>query len=108
LYRIDFANEANEAMENVGRLARWRMRSLGRKHYLKHDRKEGWTGELPFYLFFCDACDRFSMDYPHGFIERRYLNCSHCGARHSFVPWWVEWAIAWQTLKFAAFHRFRK
>lgn len=58
---------------------------MGFKVFLKYDRKIGWSGELPFYLFWCSDCHRFVCDYPHGFPENQYLNCPECRRRFGFV-----------------------
>lgn len=72
---------------------------LGRKHYLRHERWEIWTEDLPVYLFWCGECERFSLDYQHGFIQNRYLTCQNCGTNTDFVPWWVAWVELWGIVK---------
>lgn len=94
-----FARETQEAFKKMTRWQKFKARWLGRKIYLRHEQREGWSGKLPFYLFYCAGCKRIAKDYPHGHIERRYLNCSFCGAHHDFVPWWVEWVMLWSTIK---------
>ena len=84
---------------------KFRMQGLGKKLYIGHEQREGWSGRLPFYLFFCGECEHFAKDYPHGFIERQYLICSFCGVRHSFVPWWVPLAQAWAAVKIGIKYR---
>ena len=37
--------------------------------------KSGWSGELEFFIFRCQKCNRLDIDFPNGF--RRYLYCSH-------------------------------
>ncbi len=71
----------------------------GRKAYIGHETREGWTGALPFYLFWCDACERYAKDYPHSFPEKRYLSCSNCSAYHRFVPWWIPLWKLWHLLR---------
>lgn len=78
----------------------------GKKHYVAHETREGWNGELPFYLFLCKKCGHYAKDYPHGFIHRQYLLCSHCKWYHDFVPWWVPFAQMYYLLKFVLFSRF--
>jgi hypothetical protein len=53
------------------------MLALGLKNraYLRHDRREGWSGELPFFLALCRH-HGFFVDYPHGYDE--YLSCPDC------------------------------
>lgn len=98
---IVFHVEAKEALAKATPLQRFLMRRFGKKCYLGHEQRAGWRGELPFYLFLCEACGHHAKDYPHGFIHRQYLLCSHCGERHDFVPWWVAFVKTWQTLRFA-------
>jgi len=59
--------------------------NLGFKVLLKYERKPGWNGELPFYMFKCQNCKLLACDYPHGFEERQYLSCPECGERIDFV-----------------------
>jgi len=49
---------------------------IGTKVRLGNGRREGWTGELPFYLFWCRRCKKFGIDYKHGFEP--YLVCEKC------------------------------
>jgi len=72
----------------------------GAKVRVAEEQREGWSGKLPFYVFWCDQCENFSYDYPHGYIDRRYLKCHACEARIDFVPWWVEWQKLWYAVKF--------
>lgn len=81
-----FHQEARVAALLLSGVTRSQIRYFGRKHYLEHEQRDGWKGELPFYLFWCDACEHFSKDYPHGHTERQYLLCSYCGTHHSFIP----------------------
>lgn len=84
---ITLAAEAKEAVAKTTPFQRFLM-SQGKKLFIGEERRAGWSGKLPFYLFFCGDCGHYAKDYPHGFIERQYLLCSHCGAHHSFVPLW--------------------
>ena len=45
---------------------------------LGYGRREGWSGELPFYLFKCPGpdCKKLVVDYPHGYGE--FLSCPKC------------------------------
>lgn len=43
--------------------------------YVGHYMKEGWKGELPFYLFKCRK-HGYVVNYPHGFEEK--LTCPEC------------------------------
>lgn len=96
-----FCREAQETVKKVTRWQRLRMEVFGSKVCIGHEKRDGWNGELPFYLFLCKACKRFAKDYPHGHIERQYLNCSFCDAHHDFVPLLVQWKILFETLRIA-------
>ena len=43
---------------------------------LGYGRREGWKGELPFYLFECPHCKTLVIDHPHGY--QQYLLCPKC------------------------------
>ena len=45
--------------------------------YLKYAFKQGWTGELPFYIVKCPSCKNYFLDYLHGY--KGYFICSKCG-----------------------------
>jgi hypothetical protein len=49
---------------------------VDRKVYAFHARKEGWSGELPFYIVKCSDCKQYFLDYPHGFSD--YFLCPLC------------------------------
>lgn len=63
------------------------------------EQREGWLGKLPFYVFWCPACENFGYDYPHGHIETQYLNCHRCDERVSFVPWWASLQEMWNVIR---------
>ena len=44
--------------------------------------KEKWTAGLPFYLFACQSCAVFGVDYKHG--HRPYLTCPDCDRSNHF------------------------
>lgn len=90
-----------EAQAAVKKMSGWQKIQMkrGKKIYLGHEQREGWTDKLPFYLFWCEDCEHFAKDYPHGYIENQSLICSHCGLRHDFTPWWVPWVQLWQVIK---------
>ncbi len=94
-----FATEAREATLKMTPHQKLLMEKRGKKIYLGHEQRKGWSGKLPFYLFWCEDCKQYAKDYPHGHIERRYLLCAHCGVYHNFVPWWVEFALFWQMIR---------
>ena len=93
-----FAAEANDALAKATPREKRLMEQNGKKLYIGHEQREGWSGALPFYLFFCKDCGRYAKDYPHGYLDLRYLLCSHCRAHHDFVPWWAEFALLWQRV----------
>ena len=96
------AKRVRHEISDLSRFQLWRIRQ-GRKHYLRHERREGWTGDLPIYLFWCGKCKRISLDYPHGLIQNRYLTCQNqnCRTNTDFVPWWVAWVELWEIVKTA-------
>ena len=50
----------------------------GTSVYVFHARKEGWSGELPFYIVKCGEHGYF-LDYPHGFPGyNEGFNCPFC------------------------------
>ncbi len=90
-----------EVREIAKRLSRTKKRRAlrGKKIYVRHEKREGWTAQLPIYLFWCPACEHWALDYPHGHIDRQYLTCSCCKASHRFVPWKVEIKIFFSYLR---------
>lgn len=97
---LAFQIEAQQATARLSWFAKFRVCQLGKKLYLGHEKRDGWLGPLPFYLFWCGECEHYAKDYPHGHIEKRYLICSYCGIQHDFVPWWISFVEFWQLLKF--------
>ena len=93
-----FAREAREALPKISEADRLLLEEHGREIYIGHEQREGWSGQLPFYLFRCEECGKCAKDYPHGHIERQYLLCSECGAHRSFVPWWAPIKAFWLDL----------
>lgn len=75
------ATEAPRWGKSILRLTGWKIR-------ISREQREGWTGKLPFYFFWCGKCECFTKDYPHGFARQQYLNCANCGAYHTFRTWW--------------------
>lgn len=92
-------NEADKAFEHTSKLAQYAVRKLGLRLPVGKEKRAGWSGALPFYLFWCGECDNAAKDYPHGFAGNRYLICSRCNARHDFNPWLEGFAMAWQHLR---------
>ncbi len=61
----------------------------GKKVYLGHETRPGWTEYLPFYLFQCPSCKKLVKDYPHSWPETQYLTCPECKKRVDFVRFWT-------------------
>lgn len=99
-----FAIEAKEKLKTMTEAKKNKMQS-GKKIYIGHEKREGWLGELPFYIFWCESCGNYAKDYPHGHIEFQYLKCSYCDMLHDFVPWWFFWKVLWDTIKFSLINR---
>ena len=47
--------------------------------FLGNGTRDGWTGELPFYLFRCPGCKKLRCDYSHGWPKTQYVSCHKCG-----------------------------
>ena len=98
---MDWANDTklNEYLPKLSWLQEKRIRN-GAKIKVCEEQWLGWTGKLPFYIFWCSDCDGFGYDYPHGHIEAQYLNCHRCDTRIDFVPWWVALQQLWYVAKY--------
>jgi len=85
---------------DVQKTSKWQklQAKRGRKVYLGHETRPGWSGYLPFYLFQCPNCKKLGKDYPHSWPERQYLNCPECGQRIDFVGFWTEVKVFFSTL----------
>ena len=92
------AKRVRHEISVLSRFQLWRIK-YGRKHYLRHEHREGGTEDLPIYLFWCRKCERISLDYPHGHIQDRYLTCQNCGTNTDFVPWRATWDEFWKIVK---------
>jgi len=104
-FKLWIAQRARKEASKLERLDRIRLR-LGTKICLGPERWEGWTGDISVYLFRCPGCGDPTIDYPHGYIQYRYLTCYRCGTRINFVPWWFFWAELGESIKIA--WRYRK
>jgi len=94
--------EARRLAETRTEEERYLMQKRGKKIYVGHEgpeKHESWSGSLPFYLFWCEECEHWVKDYPHGYIERQYLRCHYCDAYHEFVPRSVKFRMLWKELK---------
>ena len=93
---IQLVNEAREAAEKLSAWKIFLAKRFGKKLYLCHEgpeKHEYWTGQLPFYLFWCHKCEHWAKNYPNGFPEKQRLHCSSCDARYSFVQLKTQLAI---------------
>lgn len=78
---------------------------LGRVVFVYHDRRPGWGGDLPFYIFKCpnDEClnhERLAIDYPHGFPgSTMRVTCPDCGENKYFPTWKYRLKEIWLLLK---------
>lgn len=81
----DFAEEALDAAEKMSRWQKFEMSVFGRKIYIGHEQRDGWSGKLPFFLFWCQTCQHFAKGYPNGQPSDRYLICSNCNAEYDFT-----------------------
>ena len=43
---------------------------------VREEKRDGWSGKLPIYRFFCKDCGKFREDYLHGYTDR--LDCPVC------------------------------
>ena len=98
-----FAVEAQKKIQTISVFKRFIMVVLGRRVYIGHEQRNGWSGRLPFYLFWCSECEHFAKSYKHGYVERQYLICSHCEIHHSCIPWWVAWVQIWELIYLGIF-----
>lgn len=46
--------------------------------YLRHERRKGWTADLPIYVLWCEDCRKWSENYPAGHAGR--IHCNGCRA----------------------------
>ena len=97
------AKRVRDEISDLSRFQLWLIR-MGRKHYIGHKRwEESWIEDLPIYLFHCGKCEHYTLDYPHGRTQNRYLTCQNqnCRTNTDFVPWWVAWVELWEIVKTA-------
>lgn len=93
----------------------WLAKYFGLKFYVRHEKREGWKGELPFYFFYCRVrdndgkkCGHFSYDYPHSWPEIQYLICHHCSKSSSCVSFITEIKVLFKMLRIMLFLSFKK
>lgn len=97
--KLDLAIEARSQAETLRPFKIFLAKVLGRKIYIGHEQREGFSTPIPFYLFWCHDCKHWAKDYPHGYPKRRHLYCSYCNIKHDFIPWWIYYVECWQTQK---------
>jgi hypothetical protein len=44
--------------------------------FVGYGKREGWSGELPFYIVKCGRCKQYFLDYLHGYSG--YFLCPEC------------------------------
>jgi len=86
--------------ENLSLWQEFQIHILNKKIFAGKFQKEGWSGEIAFYVFYCWDCGEITYDYPHGFIHKQYLICGKCEARIDFVPYWAPLAMLWELIRF--------
>ena len=87
------AEYREEARNSYNELSAWQKINIdsGSWYRLGFEKREGWSGHLPFYLFKCYSCRNIAKGYTQGF--RGYLKCSSCGRDNGYVLWWRVWTI---------------
>lgn len=85
----EFDREAAQTFARLPGFIQKRIRSNGMHFPLRREKREGWRGALPFYLFLCSECEHVAKGYPNGYAYRHFLICSHCGSQHNFTPLWA-------------------
>lgn len=95
----DYQREAVQAWNELPWWKQLFAAAFGKCWFLGNEQRPGFTAAIPFYLFQCKRCGHCAKDYPHGYIERRYLLCSYCEERRDFVPFWVPFRMAWDLLR---------
>lgn len=97
--REEYRAEAEKRYNELSGSSKQRI-DLGWRRYLGFEKREGWSGYLPFYLFKCYSCRNLAKSYTQGY--RGYLTCSSCGAKNGYVLWWRVWTIlrGWYNRQF--------
>lgn len=78
---------AQAAWKAASPLTRERLKQGSFIHYLGSERELGFSAPIPFYLFWCWACQRPAKDYIHGFRGRERVTCSACGESLKIHKW---------------------
>ena len=77
--RLDDSREAQKVWDALSDSDKNRVKHKGAQILLGEETREGWSGYLPWYLFWSTCCNKPSKDYAHGFPGDQYFLCSHCG-----------------------------
>lgn len=70
-----------ELQKTLARLPKWKLalaKYRGTKISVGMETREGWSGYLEFFVFWCPDCEAFSKDYAHSWPEKRYVTCQRC------------------------------
>lgn len=62
---------------------KWFLLHLHGHVYLYHARKQGWNGQLPFYIVYCKVHNLYYLDYPHGY--NLDFTCPKCCLKYGEV-----------------------
>ena len=92
------AKQLDEHLPKLSESQKERVKN-GVKIKVCEEQRENWSGKLPFYIFWCEDCENFAYDYPHGYIEVQYLICHRCNNLVDFRPWWAGWVLVWGNIK---------
>lgn len=77
---VDIA-ELLDTQKAIREIPEWKLRfaqQTGWKIPVGPETRPGWSGSIPFYVFYCPDCEVFSKDYGHSWPESRYVNCQRC------------------------------
>lgn len=74
--------EIRQELEELSLEEKESMKERGEKIYVGHETRPGWSGYLPFFIFWCDKCEKYRKDYAHGFDP--YLTCDSCHVSYYF------------------------
>lgn len=57
--------------------ARLRARRSRRPVFVRRERREGWSADLPIYVIWCEECRDFTETHPAGYGRLRCRTCRH-------------------------------
>ncbi len=70
-----------DLQKTLARIPKWELdhaQYRGKLISVGMETREGWSGYLEFFVFWCPECSAFSKDYGHSWPERRYVTCQRC------------------------------